>query len=186
MYTWRITKYNPLFRDENGHFLRDDWTSIADIGKILQSNHGQPVTVEDYQSSEDAYIETITTFMKELHVQSLQISYLEKNQKITRVKDRIKQEREKYPLLYREDLLPLWRTLKAGQQLDGQELMLVCRLTLRGYLWCKLEAPTHMFVHFGWDYYMYIGATETCERATQRARQSGLFVEPMASPYSEE
>jgi hypothetical protein len=43
-----------------------------------------------------------------------------------------------------------------------------------------------MFVHFGWDYYMYIGATEICEPATQRVRQSGLFVEPMASLYNEE
>jgi len=55
MYTCRVTKYNPLFRDKNGQYLRDDWTSIADIGKILQSNNAQPVTVEDYLSIEDTY-----------------------------------------------------------------------------------------------------------------------------------
>lgn len=29
MYSWRITKYNPIFRDESGVYLEDEWTSIT-------------------------------------------------------------------------------------------------------------------------------------------------------------
>ena len=33
MYGWRITKYNPAFRDERGAYLKDEWTSVSDVGK---------------------------------------------------------------------------------------------------------------------------------------------------------
>ena len=30
---YRITKYNPEFRDEEGRYILDEWTSVTDIGK---------------------------------------------------------------------------------------------------------------------------------------------------------
>ncbi len=32
-FMWRVTKYNPTFRDENGTYIKDEWTSFSDIGK---------------------------------------------------------------------------------------------------------------------------------------------------------
>lgn len=186
MYTWRVTKYNPLFRDENGGFHRDDWTSVADIGKALQSNHGQPVTVEEYLSVENAYIGAIQAFLEGLDVPALYVSHLEKNQK-RRYVQRMKQERQMYPTLYGEEMLSRFLALEDGQSILRDDLAPLCRLILREYAWCKLEAKHSLFVHFGWDYYMYIGATAPCEHILEGVRQSGLFVEPIiASPYSED
>ena len=186
MYTWRVTKYNPVFRDENGVFLRDDWTSVADIGNVLQSNHGQPVTVEAYLSVEDAYIGAIQAFLEGLDVPALHVSHLEKKQKRRQVQ-RMKQERKMYPALYREEMLPHFLALEDGQSILRGDLTPLCRLILREYVWCKLEAGRSLFVHFGWDYSMYIGATAPCEHTLEGVRQSGLFVEPIiASPYSED
>jgi hypothetical protein len=33
-----------------------------------------------------------------------------------------------------------------------------------------------MFVHFGYDYYMYIGSSSICENAIAIISNSGLFV----------
>lgn len=86
-YTWRFTKYNPLFRDENGRFLQNDWTSLAEVGKTLAGNNDQFVSVEEYLSLEKNYIEAILTFMRALHISALQVSALEKNNKTSQVKN---------------------------------------------------------------------------------------------------
>lgn len=33
MHKYRITKYDPQYRDEQGIYIREDWTSYSDIGK---------------------------------------------------------------------------------------------------------------------------------------------------------
>ena len=53
-------------------------------------------------------------------------------------------------------------------------------------MWCELEsADRDVFVHWGYDYYMYLGAAVECPQVLERARDRGLFVEPFASPYRE-
>jgi hypothetical protein len=41
------------------------------------------------------------------------------------------------------------------------------------------------FIHFGWDYYMYIGVPHPCPTARVRAADLGLYIEEFASPYVE-
>ena len=41
------------------------------------------------------------------------------------------------------------------------------------------------FIHFGWDYYMYIGMPHPCPTAQARAAELGLYVEEFASPVRE-
>ena len=40
-----------------------------------------------------------------------------------------------------------------------------------------------MYVHFGYDYYMYIGSEKPLEKEIDSINRSGLFVENMVSPY---
>ena len=35
MKKYRITKYNPIYRDDEGKYLIDEWTSYTDIGKKI-------------------------------------------------------------------------------------------------------------------------------------------------------
>ena len=57
------------------------------------------------------------------------------------------------------------------------------RLNLRELTWCKLQEADKFYLHFGWDYYIYVGGTNPSLRAIQGTTQSGLFVEAKASPY---
>jgi len=50
-------------------------------------------------------------------------------------------------------------------------------------LWCKLSNG-NSFVHFGYDYYMYVGGIKELKAAELAIiNKNGLFVEKMKSPY---
>jgi hypothetical protein len=42
------------------------------------------------------------------------------------------------------------------------------------------------FLHFGYDYYMYVGVSLACPRSRALATAAGLFVEDFVSPYHPE
>ena len=43
-----------------------------------------------------------------------------------------------------------------------------------------------MFVHFGYDYYMYIGSNKRFKGIINTIANTGLFIEEFESPYDEE
>ena len=47
-----MTKYNPVHRNELGHFTLDDWTSIYDIGETYL---GSTLSFENYLLYEEMY-----------------------------------------------------------------------------------------------------------------------------------
>ena len=58
----------------------------------------------------------------------------------------------------------------------------VIRSVLREEFWCRLEGPAG-YLHFGWDFYMYVGVPYPCPKSQELARGLGLFVEEYPSPY---
>lgn len=73
-----------------------------------------------------------------------------------------------------------------GSAVDEQaQFADLIRRVLREEFWCRLEAD-ECFVHFGWDYYMYVGVSEACSKSRAFAAASGLFVEEFVSPYHPE
>jgi hypothetical protein len=153
--SWRVTKYDPARRDAGGAYQGDDWTAESDIGGTFG---GKILTRDDYLRVENAYLAAIAAFLEDSGVTRLQVRNLEA---IDEGAD----------------------ASLEGTWVEGEQLLAVARDTLRTRQWCKLEAPG-FHVHFGYDYYMYIGSAQPCERAIAAARAAGLFVEPMASPYA--
>ena len=154
---FRITKYDPAFRDETGAYTRDEWTAVGDIGRTFS---GVELSESAYQRVEDAYAATAIAFMRESGVASLTISGLENGARL--------------PLPFSE-----------GALLNLRDAAAVLRQVLREEFWCRLEAEGG-FIHLGYDYYMYIGVVRPCPEATALARQLGLFVEPFRSPYNDQ
>lgn len=73
--------------------------------------------------------------------------------------------------------------MKEDDLLSLEQVKIVSKLILREYLWCKLISKYKMFVHFGYDYYMYIGSRSQCKDTLRKIKDSGLFVEDFESPY---
>jgi hypothetical protein len=157
VFEFRVTKYNPAYRDRRGLYLRDEWTSVDDIGRVFT---GEVLTPDAYQRVEDAYAATAVGFMRESGVASLVVMGLENHGGV--------------PLSFAE-----------GSALSLSESGAAIRHVLRGEFWCRLESPAG-FIHLGYDYYMYVGVAQPCPGAAAFARQNGLFVEPFRSPYREQ
>jgi hypothetical protein len=153
---FRVTKYNPKYRDSSGAYTRDDWTSYSQVG---QACSGKRLTLEEYQQVESAYINAAVAFMQEAAIQELVVRGLETAPK------------------YRA-------SITEGLSVKTAQLSEVLRALLRNQYWCRLEGHA-AYVHVGYDFYMYVGVPTACPAAEATSKQSGLFVEALPSPYSE-
>ncbi|CAM4236451.1 MAG: hypothetical protein E7L01_27250 [Paenibacillus macerans] len=168
MHCWRITKYDPAYRDYEGNFKKEEWTSFSDIGRVFG---GKQFTITEYLSIESKYISAVTILMDYMNVSSLEISNLEKfedsivqNQYVTR------------------NMVEMFTTIKDGDKFNVTNIPDLCKLILREHSWGKLSTSS-MFVHFGYDFYMYIGLQKECRLGLNEIRESGLFIEAFTSPY---
>lgn len=168
-YSWRITKYNPIFRDSQGKYCNEEWTSIFDVGKSFS---GQVFTIQDYLQTEKMYIKAVLDFVEYLKLPGLKVTSL------------MKWTNEfKYSQYYSKEMIELYCNIKEDDILNSENLLNLCKLILRENLGCQLLYETKIFVHFGYDYYMYIGCDESCEDVIQKISKMGLFVEDFKSPY---
>ena len=118
MYCYRITKYNPKFRDHTGAYKKDDWISFSDIGKSFEN---KILSAEDYYNVEEAYIEAISFFMNFLGIDYLRISALEKKHMVPKQRDRF----------YFSDLLNAYQEIHINQKINTALVLDVARLALR-------------------------------------------------------
>ena len=160
MYSWRITKYDPLKRDADGSYLdNEEWTCFSDVGT--------KVSIEEYQIMEEKYLNAVTTFMAEMSLNKVYVIALEQGS------DEVINQNAK------EFLSRIWM----GKAVTIQEVQELAKLTLRNVIWCKLGYKKQFFIQFGYDYYMYIGANEECAKAKEIVKETGLFIEDFKSPY---
>jgi hypothetical protein len=159
MHQYRVTKYDPKYRNSSGAFTRDDWIAVSDIGRTFS---GGVLTASAYLAVENAYVESALAFLTEVRVESLAIRSLENHGG------------------YANSDLPL----ADGRNCTLLEIADIVRLNLRSSIWCRLAAAD-AFLHFGHDYYMYVGVPAPCPASIDVAECSGLFVEPFKSPYLE-
>ncbi|MDF2565648.1 MAG: hypothetical protein K0Q53_2043 [Massilibacillus sp.] len=172
MFNWRITKYNPIYRDEFGRYNRNEWTSFSEVGKIFED---KKLTYDDYIAVEDSYVGAISKIMEDLNISSLKVTNIERRNN----KFKPSQDCE----FYTKEMIELYSSIQNNDFIGRREINQLSRLVLRENLWCKLNNDETMFVHFGYDYYMYIGSQKICDTAINKIRETSLFVEEFASPY---
>ncbi|MDP3236532.1 MAG: hypothetical protein Q8N26_27320 [Myxococcales bacterium] len=159
---FRVTKYDPQLRDASGAFLGDDWISVSDIGKAYG---GRTLTRSEYLLVELKYVAAVVAFMEVVRVDELTISDLERRDALqARLGD-----------------LGCADVLENGRIVRGTQLECVVRAALREAAWFRLSGSNGAYVHFGFDYYMYVGSTLPVLHFPKLP--TGLFAERMASPY---
>jgi hypothetical protein len=79
VFEFRITKYDPRYRDAQCVFTRDEWISRDDIG---HSFSGVTLTEAEYQRVEDAYVATALAFLREAGIGSLAVHGLENHHSV--------------------------------------------------------------------------------------------------------
>jgi hypothetical protein len=154
---YRVTKYDPAFRDQSGAYTKVEWTLFKQIGQTFS---GVLLTSDEYGRVEEAYIQAAMSFLSESGLLSMRVAGLENPQKQT-------------------------LDFQNNSVLSLDRIGEIIRRILRDEFWCRLEGSDG-FIHFGWDYYMYIGVPHPCPAARARAAELGLYVEEFASPYVED
>lgn len=165
---FRTTKYDPRLRSADGSYAQEEWTSVTDVGKSFL---GHTVQLSDYLSTENAYVETVHRFLEQCQVHHLRLRDLEQyDENCDLLPDALIEESKQW-----------MRTITADQTLGGVALERAIRLTLRELIWCRLEGEAGFYVHFGYDYYMYIGSDRIA--STPPELPPGIYVERFESPY---
>lgn len=124
--------------------------------QVGQSFNGVEFTAEEYARIESAYVAAALAFLREGGVTEMCVAGLEDSRQVSR--------------------------LFEGQTLGTDTLEPAMRSILREEFWCRFESES-AFVHFGWDYYMYVGIPCACTAAREAVEKLGLFVEEFRSPY---
>ena len=170
MVSYRITKYNPAKRNEQGHYLDDsEWTAISDIGNPDYNN----LTYEEYEKIESAYVHAIQSIMRDHNFDFLIVDSLEfYNKKEDFNNFECSGRLKNISIDFEVEL----EKLDNGLKLNLLEIDKIIRLILRETVWMLL-VNDHFEVRFGYDYYMYV-TSETIKTSTiKQIENSGLFVE---------
>jgi hypothetical protein len=77
--------------------------------------------------------------------------------------------------------LALLPELAVGVNVSMQRLPTVIRLALRDVLWCKLTGESASYLHFGYDFYIYVGSS--LPGSWRWDFPPGIYAEPFRSPY---
>jgi hypothetical protein len=155
-YQYRITKFDPANRNAEGHHIADEWYLHSQIGMTFG---GVLLTGEEYLRVESAYIATAVDFHREAGLPDIFAIGVEDHR--------------------------LKGAPAEGTLISAELLPTLCRAMLRERYWCRIVGED-FFIHFGYDFYMYLGAATPCEQALGYARSRGLFPEPFISPYHPE
>ncbi|MFD4023292.1 S1 RNA-binding domain-containing protein [Streptomyces sp. NPDC058576] len=188
-YVYRITKYDPVHRDDHGRYT------------------GPEDTVSDRGTVEAAYLRAVAAFaedsgidrpvVREPQVPSLAhfgVGPPVDGFGLTGLFPSARESARTKPAGGLPEVLPGGSTngLPKGFH-DGAEVSLDVGLELvRSMLrdsgaWCRLEVEDRFAVHVGRDQYVYVGSDRPCERALALTRRLGLFPERLnSSPYAVE
>ena len=147
--------------------MKDEWTSVSDIGRMYS---GGVFTLSDYLATEEAYVETVRRFLASTGDNSLRVSGLEFKADCGTLPSELAAEAE----------IRL-RMLREGMEVLGQNLDWVVRLNLRELVWCRLEGKGGLYVHFGYDYYMYVGIE--ANDFVLPSLPPHIYAEPCETPY---
>lgn len=166
MHEYRISKYDPSKRDPGGAYRGDDWTSVSDIGRRFDDGS---LTANRYLAVERSYIGAIVEALRQARPTNLRVVEIEIH------------DDTHVPLALRAASRRLLESIphRSGG-VSVPDALRFAKATLRELAWGKVESSDGFYVHFGYDYYMYIG--DRRERLPNfRARD--LFAEVFRSPY---
>lgn len=165
MHCYRLTKYDPKNRNSKGHYTKDEWISVSDIGNTYD---GKELTLSDYLLVEDKYSDAVENIMTETKITALKITEFEKHD-FSSINDG---DSDKHRRMY--------DSLEEGMTIIRDDISLVIKLILRETVWAKLVSP-ELEVHFGYDYYMYACCKHPLKTAIDQINEGGLFVESIES-----
>lgn len=148
----RISKYNPKYRDSNGAYTKNEWTSISDIGKNFD---GKIFTRDEYIEIEDKYLDAIEIFINYHNIKKIRLVNLE-NYNDFNLKGIELKDYNVYP---------------------NKEALIIAKYILREDFWGELKGENGIEICFGYDYLMSFKSNTSFKEVIRTIENLGLYVE---------
>jgi hypothetical protein len=162
MSLYRITKYNPKYRDENGYYTLDEWIYFGQVGKVI---NGNKFTFQEYLKNENKYVESIKIILEELEINELRVLNLNTtNPFLNNSENLLGVENFNVKDLI-EDKILTWELIET-----------IIRANLREFIGCELFNKK-IRINFGWDYYMYVLTDIELNLSIKKIEDIELFIE---------
>ena len=172
MYKYRISKYDPQYRNAEGVYTKEEWTSYDDIGKTY---NGRLFTKEEYIKTEELYCKAILNILKNENVNKMLLTKVE----IYFSVDEIKQIFQSKGLSLSVKEESIVRSLKNEDIISIENLELYLKLILRECFWGEIVDSTSLIhIEFGYDYYVYLWCQNTVSNEIIEAyKREKIFLE---------
>lgn len=172
MIKYRISKYNPKYRNYEGIFLKEDWTSYSDIGKIY---NGKIFTKEDYINIEKLYCECIFSIITDLGIKKLVIQKLELYFSLEEIIKLLKSSDLELTYIEKQII----NNIMNGMSISLYDLNSYLRLLLRECFWCYL-VHSKFKITVGYDFYIYLYCNSINLKIIEDYKKKGIFIENLS------
>lgn len=171
MYNYRISKYNPICRNKEKVYLKNDWTSFTDIGK--EFNDGK-LQKKKYLMVENQYIEFFINLFASLRIKNIFVQGLEKYIKYKDIELMMKE----YDLLLSEKQKIIFDNIYEGCRYDINDLGNIIVLLMRDCMWCRILDENNMIeVDIGYELYFHINSKSKIAFLESFEQQGMLYLE---------
>jgi hypothetical protein len=159
-----VTKYNPLYRDANGHYTKNEWLGFFQVGQIVD---GKIFSLEEYLEVEGKYIEAAYCFFQFHKCDSILIKSIEKKDVMS------------YSLADKDQLILLYERISDDQIIPIKDLGLFVKLVLRELAWGELFCINNpnVALRFGYDFYMYFNSNRDMTELFTKIEKIGLYID---------
>ena len=161
---YSIVKYRPEFYDEHGVYMKDEWTSVSDIGNIFD---GEELTKDQYLEVENAYISTVKELVAAAGCKYLSVVGIE-DYGLRRAKAFNNENKAMYQIVsqYTE-----------GHRLSVNDIDYVMKLCLREQYWCILANGRHnVQLDVGYEYYLHFYSLLPVDFVKAIVRKNNLYI----------
>ena len=139
MICYTVSKY------DNNVAAHNEWTDYSDIGKVFD---GKKLTINEYLSVEQRYIDFVFDIMNLSEVSALSLNELEAYENIKWCENQI---------------------------INALEVPEVMRDVLRNRCWCKLKGENFCLC-FGFDFYLHVKTNVDYDSLIHMCDRYGLFI----------
>lgn len=174
MHRYRISKYNPQYRNKQGYYQKNEWTSYWDIG---ESYHGRVFRKEEYLRVEMLYCNVLLSILKNARITELIVKNLEMNYSVWEIKQML-QARGLKLSIPEENVI---NALHNGKKISIDKLPLYLKLVLRECFWCRfLDENFQYLIEVGYDFYIYLYCNGVFEKMLDDYKEEGIFIEKIS------
>ena len=167
MIKYRISKYDPEFRNVDGVYMNDEWTSISDVGKVY---NGQIFTMEKYAEIEKNYLRFLESMLgsDKYMILKLECSNIDNLIDIGLFQSQSKLDNKK--------------KIRLPKSITGMTISQVIsfiRQCLQEKCWGKVKGDNKV-IYVGYEYYLHIDSKKEIPNIQEIAKTHCLFVEHLS------